>query len=166
MKSAKYAAFHGLLIALAMIISYVESLIPVFTSIPGVKIGLTNVVIITALYLFGWKSALIINIIRIVLVGISFGNAMSLACALAGGIFSFIAMVLLKKTGKFGIIPVSAVGGVAHNTGQIIAVILMLQTTAFSWYLPILWFSGIISGIITGILGGILCKRLKNVLKF
>ncbi len=166
MKSAKYAAFHGLLIALAMIISYVESLIPVFTSIPGVKIGLTNVVIITALYLFGWKSALIINIIRIVLVGISFGNAMSLACSLAGGIFSFIAMVLLKKTGKFGIIPVSAVGGVAHNTGQIIAVILMLQTTAFSWYLPILWFSGIISGIITGILGGILCKRLKNILKF
>jgi heptaprenyl diphosphate synthase len=159
----KQIAQYGLLIAMAMILSYVEAQIPAFFAVPGMKLGLTNVVVLYALYSMGDKSALMINFIRIFLVSMLFGNGISIAYSIAGGLLSGIVMIVLKKTGKFGIVTVSIAGGVAHNIGQILVAMYLLEVTAIAWYLLILWFTGIASGLLIGILGGELLKRLRKI---
>jgi heptaprenyl diphosphate synthase len=111
----------------------------------------------------GDKSALMINFIRIFLVSMLFGNGISIAYSIAGGLLSGLVMIILKKTGKFGIVTVSIAGGVAHNIGQILVAMYLLEVTAIAWYLLILWFTGIASGLLIGILGGELCKRLRKI---
>jgi heptaprenyl diphosphate synthase len=160
---AKQIAQYGLLIAMAMILSYVEAQIPAFFAVPGMKLGLTNVVVLYALYCMGDKSALMINFIRIFLVSMLFGNGISIAYSIAGGLLSGLVMIILKKAGKFGIVTVSIAGGVAHNIGQILVAMYLLEVTAIAWYLLILWFTGIASGLLIGILGGELCKRLRKI---
>lgn len=160
--TTKALAFHGMMIALALILSYIESLIPPFFAIPGMKLGLTNLVVLIMLYSKGARSAAFINFVRIVLVSVLFGSGMSFAYSLAGGVLSGAAIILLKRTEKLSIFTVSIVGGVAHNVGQILAAILLLNTTSIAWYLVILWFSGAASGAVIGILGGLLCKTLQN----
>ena len=155
-------AKYSLLIALAMIFSYLEAQIPAFFAVPGMKLGLTNVVVLTALYLMDAKSAMLINLLRIFLVSVMFGNGMSLAYSAAGGILSGIVMILLKRTGKFSIVTVSAAGGVCHNVGQILVAMAMLETRSLGWYLLILWFTGLTAGLAIGILGGMLVKRLEQ----
>ncbi len=155
-------AKYSLLIALAMIFSYLEAQIPAFFAVPGMKLGLTNVVVLTALYLMDAKSAIVINLLRIFLVSVMFGNGMSLAYSAAGGILSGIVMILLKRTGKFSIVTVSATGGVCHNVGQILVAMALLETRALGWYLLILWFTGLAAGLAIGILGGMLVKRLEH----
>jgi len=155
-------AKYSLLIALAMIFSYLEAQIPAFFAVPGMKLGLTNVVVLTALYLMDAKSAIVINLLRIFLVSVMFGNGMSLAYSAAGGILSGIVMILLKRTGKFSIVTVSAAGGVCHNVGQILVAMALLETRALGWYLLILWFTGLAAGLAIGILGGMLVKRLER----
>jgi heptaprenyl diphosphate synthase len=155
-------AKYSLLIALAMILSYLEAQIPAFFAVPGMKLGLTNVVVLTALYLMDAKSAMLINLLRIFLVSVMFGNGMSLAYSAAGGILSGIVMILLKRTGKFSIVTVSAAGGVCHNVGQILVAMALLETRALGWYLLILWFTGLAAGLAIGILGGMLVKRLER----
>ena len=154
---------YGILIAVALVLSYLESLIPAFFAVPGMKVGLTNLVVIVALYLMGPWSALAINVVRVVLVGILFGNAISLLYSVVGALLSWVVMVLLKKTNKFGTIAVSIAGGIFHNIGQILVAMLILKTVSIAWYLLILWFTGIAAGAVIGIIGGILCKRLKPV---
>ena len=161
----KKIVLYGILIAVALVLSYLESLIPAFFAIPGMKLGLTNLVVIFALYLMGPFPALAINVVRILLTGLLFGNAFSLLYSAAGAILSWVVMVLLKKTGKFGTVAVSIAGGISHNIGQILVAMLVLQTSQIAWYLLILWFSGIAAGAVIGILGGILCKRLQPVLQ-
>ena len=155
-------AKYSLLIALAMILSYLEAQIPAFFAVPGMKLGLTNVVVLTALYLMDAKSAMLINLLRIFLVSVMFGNGMSLAYSAAGGILSGIVMILLKRTGKFSIVTVSAAGGVCHNVGQILVAMALLETRSLGWYLLILWFTGLTAGLTIGILGGMLVKRLEQ----
>ena len=155
---------YGILVAIALILSYLESLLPPFFAVPGIKPGLTNLVVILALYLMGPFSALALNLIRVLLVGLLFGNIFSLIYSAAGALLSWVVMVLLKKTGKFGTVAVSIAGGVFHNVGQILVAMLVLQTVSIAWYLLILWFSGIAAGALVGFLGGLLCKRLKPVL--
>ena len=155
-------AKYSLLIALAMILSYLEAQIPAFFAVPGMKLGLTNVVVLTALYLMDAKSAMLINLLRIFLVSVMFGNGMSLAYSAAGGILSGIVMILLKRTGKFSIVTVSAAGGVCHNVGQILVAMALLETRSLGWYLLILWFTGLAAGLTIGILGGMLVKRLEQ----
>ena len=157
----KKAAFLGLMVALAMILSYVESLIPVFAAVPGVKLGLTNVVVLTALVGINGKYAFLINVIRIILVGFTFGNLFSMVYSLAGGMLSFLVMILLWKTKKFSPVGVSVAGGVAHNAGQIIAAIFILETGKLIYYLPVLCISGVVSGVIVGLLGGAVVSRLS-----
>ncbi|MCR4675089.1 MAG: Gx transporter family protein [Lachnospiraceae bacterium] len=159
MKSKKIALF-GLLIALAFVLSYIESLIPVFIAIPGVKLGLTNLVVLIALINFGKKEALFINVIRIILVGLSFGNAYSLLYSLAGGILSFAAMSLLLRKKTFSTLGISVAGGVCHNIGQIVVASFVLETGALVYYLPVLMISGTIAGVLVGILCGEIVKRL------
>ena len=161
----KQAAQYGMLIALALILSYVEAQIPAFFAVPGMKVGLTNLVVLIALYRMGPRSALVINLLRMVLVSILFGNIMSLAYSVAGGLLSWLVMVGLRKTEKFGIVTVSAVGGVAHNVGQILVAILLLETRSLAWYLLVLWFTGLAAGAVIGIIGGLLCDRLEKIWK-
>ena len=156
-------ARYGLLVALAMIMSYLEAQLPVFFAIPGMKLGLTNIVVLTALYEMGYGSAAVINLIRIFLVSVMFGNGVSLAYSLAGGILSGAVMMLLKKTNLFSMIAVSIAGGIAHNVGQILIAMFLLHTSAIGWYLLVLWITGLASGAVIGIIGGELCERFRRI---
>ena len=158
----KKISLYGVLIALALILSYVESQIPAFVAIPGMKLGLTNIVVLVTLYIIDAKSAMAINVLRIIVVSILFGTAMSLAFSITGGMLSTIVMIILKKTNRFKIVGVSAAGGITHNIGQIIAAMIFMNTKAIAWYLPVLWVSGIFSGVIIGIIGGLVCGRLRK----
>ena len=155
-------ATYGMMIALALVMSYIEAQIPAFVAVPGMKLGLTNIVVVVALYVMGNKSAMLVNIVRIILVSLLFGNTMSFAFSIAGGMLSTIIMIFLKKTNRFSTIGVSAAGGITHNIGQILVAILFLHTVAIAWYLPILWISGIISGIIIGLIAGLIAQRLHS----
>lgn len=158
-----YLALYGVLIALALVLSYAESQIPVFFAVPGMKLGLTNLVVVVALYKLGDKSAFSINLIRILLVSLLFGTVMSLWFSLAGGLLSTLVMIFLKHTNKLGVVVVSMVGGVTHNIGQLLVAMVVLQTKQLGWYLVILWFTGLITGALIGLLGGELVRRLDKI---
>ena len=147
--------------AVAMILSFVESQIPAFVAVPGVKIGLANIAVVFALYRLGWKEAVAVSLIRVVLVSMLFGSIASLFYSLAGAALSLTGMGLLKKTGRFTEIMVSVTGGILHNVGQIGMACLILETAALRYYLPFLLVSGIIAGIVVGILSAILVQRIK-----
>ena len=155
---------RAVLIALAMIFSWIEAQIPY--PIPGAKLGLTNLVVLVALYRLSIGDALGINVIRIILVGLTFGNMFSLIYSLSGGILSGLIMIFMKKTGKFHITAVSLAGGIVHNIGQILVAMYVLETKAILSYLPVLWITGLLAGIVVGILGSMVLKRLpENILK-
>lgn len=156
-------AFLGLSVTLAMILSFVESQIPVFTTIPGMKVGLPNLVMVFLLYRVGWKETVIVSLIRAFLVALLFGNLQSLIFSIAGAVLSLTGMILLKKTGLFSSIAVSVTGGVLHNVGQIIAACLWTGTAQIAYYLPALLVSGVCAGIAIGLIAGFLLKRLENV---
>ena len=147
--------------AVAMILSFVESQIPAFVAVPGVKIGLANIAVVFALYRLGWKEAVAISLIRVVLVSMLFGSIASLFYSLAGAVLSLTGMGLLKKTGKFTEIMISVTGGILHNIGQIGMACLILETAALRYYLPFLLISGILAGIVVGILSAVLVQRIK-----
>ena len=147
--------------AVAMILSFVESQIPAFVAVPGVKIGLANIAVVLALYRLGWKEAVAISLIRVVLVSMLFGSIASLFYSIAGAVLSLTGMGLLKKTGKFTEIMISVTGGILHNIGQIGMACLILETAALRYYLPFLLISGIIAGIVVGILSAVLVQRIK-----
>ncbi|MBQ5406541.1 MAG: Gx transporter family protein [Oscillospiraceae bacterium] len=157
----KKVTVMALAIALAMILSFVESQIPAFVSIPGVKMGLANIAVVFVLYQLGWKEAALISLIRVFLVSILFGSFASLFYSLAGAVLSLISMAALKKTGLFSEIAVSVAGGVLHNVGQIAMACLLLQTDVIRYYLPFLVLSGTLAGIVIGLLAGILVKRIR-----
>lgn len=165
MKKNIPVARYGILIALALILSFVEAQIPPLVAVPGMKLGLTNIVVLAALYLIDNKSALIINIIRIILVGILFTSLISMLFSIVGGIFSFVTMLILKRTEKFNIITVSVAGAVSHNVGQILTAMIVLNSMALGSYFLILWFTGLLSGIVIGISSGEVIKRLKTHVK-
>ncbi|NLZ81794.1 MAG: Gx transporter family protein [Clostridiales bacterium] len=155
---------YGLLIALAFLFSYIENLFPVHLGIPGVKLGLANLVIFVALYSDGWKGALTISIIRIFLVGFTYTNTFSMIYSLAGGTLSFLLMLLCKKTAKFSRVTVSIVGGVAHNIGQIIIAAIVLQNVNLFYYFPVLMIAGIVTGALIGLLGEAILSKVIRVL--
>ncbi len=160
MDKTRRIALYGVLAALAMIMSYIEMQIPAFFAVPGMKLGLTNIVVLVALYKFGDRSALVINVVRIIVVSILFGSVMSFAFSFAGGMLSTIVMIFLKKADKFSTIGVSVAGGLTHNIGQILVAMIILNTQAIAWYLPILWITGIGSGLVIGIIGAIICSKI------
>ena len=158
----KRVAFLGLSIALAMILSFVEHQIPALVAIPGIKVGLPNLVIVFLLYRVGWKDAVIVSIIRTLLVSMLFGNIQMLTFSVAGAALSLASMILLKKTNWFSPITVSIVGGICHNIGQIVAAILWTQTAGIVTYLPVLLVSGTVAGAVIGLISGMLVERLKK----
>ncbi len=159
----KKVAFLGLSIALAMILSFVESQIPPLAAVPGMKVGLPNLVMVFLLYKSGWKDTVIVSIIRVILVSMLFGNVQSMAFSIAGAALSLLGMILLKKTNLFSCITVSIVGGVLHNVGQIITACLFWQTAGLMYSLPLYLISGIAAGIVIGVVSAILVKRLDKI---
>ena len=158
----KRVAFLGLSIALAMILSFVEHQIPALVAIPGIKVGLPNLVIVFLLYRVGWKDAVIVSVVRTLLVSILFGNIQMLTFSVAGAALSLASMILLKKTNWFSTITVSIVGGICHNIGQIVAAILWTETVGIVTYLPVLLISGTVAGAVIGLISGMLVERLKK----
>ena len=162
-KRKNKAAVFGVFTALALIFSYVELLIPVNFGIPGAKLGLANLVIVIVLYKTDWKEALLLSVVRIILAGFLFGNLFGILYSLAGGILSLAVMALLKRTGAFSVIGVSMAGGVSHNVGQLIMAMLVVETYAVGYYLPVLLIAGLITGTVIGIAGREMLKRLDRV---
>lgn len=158
----KKVAYGGLFLALALVASYVETLIPLQIGIPGVKIGLANGVIMVLLYMVNVKETYAVSIGRIVLAGFLFGNLMMIAYSLAGGMLSLTVMVLLRKIKGFSPVGVSVAGGVAHNVGQLIVAAIVLETSRLIYYLPVLLISGTIAGIFVGVVAGEIIKRVPK----
>lgn len=162
-KKTQMIALCGVMTAVAMIFSYIESLFPIPIPVYGIKIGIANIAIITVLFVVGKKEAFIVNVIRITLTAMLFGNFNSFLFSIAGGVLSLLVMILLISTKKFSTIGISVAGGVFHNVGQIIAAIFIMETGAIIYYLPVLLISGIITGVVIGIVSGLVVKRVKKI---
>lgn len=160
---ARRIAFLGLCVALSMILSYFESLIPPLVAVPGVKVGLPNLVMIFMLYKIGPKETVAVSLVRVVLVSILFGSVVSMIYSLVGAILSLTGMILLKKTGKFSTLTVSVVGGVLHNIGQILTAMAIMETSQIIYYLPVLLISGTIAGVVIGLTASLIVKRMERI---
>ena len=152
--STKTIALLAMMIAIALVFSYVETLIPINFGIPGVKLGLANLAIVAVLYIMGGKQALFVSVVRIVLSGFLFANLASILYSLAGGLLSLAIMGLLQKTKKFPGVLVSVIGGICHNVGQLIVAMFVVESLSLTVYLPVL----LIAGFLTGLLIGIVCQ--------
>ena len=148
-------------ISFALILSFVESRIPAFVALPGVKVGLANIAVIYALYQFGVKEAITVSILRVFIVSMLFGSIASLIYSVSGAFLSLTVMILLKKLTPLTEIAVSVCGGVMHNIGQIAAASFMLNTNVIVYYLPVLLVTGSIAGVVIGIASALLIKRVR-----
>lgn len=164
-KTAQWVATYGMLIGLAFIFSYIEAVIPIPIPVPGVKLGLANLVVIVGLYTVGIKGTIAVSLVRIVLVGFTFGNASSMIYSLAGGTLSLILMILFRKLNWFSQTGVSIIGGVGHNIGQITIAALVTQTAGVFYYLPFLLAAGVVAGAVIGLLGGLVTERIQKFVK-
>ncbi len=164
MKTSK-VTFLGLFTALAMILSFVEALLPPLSlTFPGIKMGLPNIAIMFILYRVGWKEAAIVSIVRVLLVSIIFGNiATSMPYSLAGAVLSLLIMILMHKFTPFNKVSTSVVGGVCHNIGQILVAWLVTSTAQIIYYLPVLLISGCAAGILVGLVAGMLENRVPKI---
>lgn len=162
MKTKRIACL-GLFIALAFVLSYVEYLLPLNIGIPGAKVGFANLVVMVALYTLGKKDAALLSVVRVVLVGFTFGNLAMMLYSMAGALLSFIIMLMAKRTKLFSITGVSVLGGVFHNVGQIIVAMFVLETASLLYYLPFLIVIGTISGVVIGILSGMITTRVERL---
>ena len=156
-------AYFGVFTALALIFSYVESLIPIQLGIPGVKLGLANLIIVIALYKMRLSEVFLLSIVRILLSGFLFGNYFSILYSLAGGLLSLAVMALLKKAGDFSVMGIGMAGGVSHNVGQLVVAMLVVETVSVSYYLPVLLVAGLVTGFLIGVAAGEMLKRLVNI---
>ncbi len=161
-KRTQKLALLGLFTAIAMVLAWVEVLLPpLFSAVPGIKLGLPNIVIIFVLYRMGVKEAAAVSLVRMVAVALLFGNPMTFAYSLAGGALSLAAMAILRRLDFFSIIGVSVAGGVLHNVGQILLAMFVLRTAKLGYYMIILAVTGTVAGIFIGLCGGLAVKRVK-----
>ena len=155
--------YFGVFTALALIFSYVESIIPINFGIPGVKLGLANLIIVITLYKMSIKEAYILSIVRIVLAGFMFGNLFAILYSLSGGMLSLTIMCILKKTNKFSVFGVSMAGGVFHNIGQLLMAAIVLESVSIGYYFPVLLLSGLVTGFVIGVVSHEMMNRLKKL---
>ena len=160
--STKKLTALALLTTTAMILSYVESLLP-SVGVPGVKLGLANIAVIFALFRLGGKSALAVSLVRVFMVTMLFGSMSALLYSLAGAALSLVVMALLRRTDRFSTVGVSVAGGVAHNAGQILMAMLLLGTARLAYYYPVLVISGVAGGIFTGLAAALLIRRVPDI---
>lgn len=162
-KKNKTVAFLGLCTALAMILSYVEVLLPpLFPAVPGIKMGLANIVIIFLLYRKGAVSALCVSLVRIILVSMLFSNMMAFLYSVAGAVLSLGVMALLFRLNILSPTGVSVSGGVTHNLGQVLVAMLLLDTSELFYYMAVLTVTGTLAGILVGVCGSILVKKVPR----
>lgn len=164
MKKSSRIASLGVFLAFAMMLSYVETLIPINFGVPGMKLGLANMAVVILMYMFSPKEAFLVSMIRILLSGILFGNAMSLIYSYAGGVLSFFVMYLCFRSRKIKMIPLSVIGAVSHNAGQLIAAAILVTNYNIIFYLPVLIISGIVTGLLTGAVSAAVHSRLGRLL--
>ena len=161
-KQAHKIAFLGLCTAVAMVFAWVESLLPpLMAAVPGIKLGLPNIAIIFILYRFGWREAAAVSFVRIVAVSLLFGNPMTFAYSVAGGLLSLLVMTLLRKLDLLSTVGVSVAGGVFHNVGQILMAMLLLGTAELGYYLIVLAITGTVSGVFVGLCGSFAVRRVQ-----
>ena len=156
-------AYLGLYCGAAILLSYVEGLIPVFTAIPGMKLGLPNLAVVTALYFYSWREAALVSVVRIAVVGLLFGNLFSVCFSLAGGLLSLLLMALVKWTGLLDCTGVSIVGALGHNVGQIAAAVLLVENVRVAYYFLPLAITGLAAGVAIGLLSGMMLRRLERL---
>lgn len=165
MKSkTKRLALLGILTALSMVLSYIELLLPpIWSAVPGIKMGLANIISVILLYGFSFKDAMAVSVIRVSLVSLLFGNAMVFIYSIAGAILSLCVMAVLKRIDILSAVGVSIAGAVSHNLGQIIVAIIILQTREIGYYMIILSFTGTVAGIIVGLISSVALRYFKKL---
>lgn len=156
-------SYCAMLVALAMIFSYVEVLIPINFGIPGMKLGIANLVVIVGLYLLKPGEVFIISVVRILLIGCLFGNGMSVIYSLAGGVLSFGVMLLMKQFKGFSMVGVSMAGGVSHNVGQLLVAALTVANLRIFYYMPALMIAGVVTGMLIGVVGRKVLNAVKKI---
>lgn len=159
-RNTKLLAVLGVSTAAAMILSYLETLIPMNFAVPGVKIGLANLVTLFLLIKIDWKSAAAVTAVRVLLSSLLFGSFTSLAYSLAGAVLSLAVMRLLKKTERFTALGISIAGAVSHNAGQVIMAVILLSTKEIAYWLPVLIVTGTVTGLAVGAVGALLVKKI------
>ena len=164
MKKIQKITFISVFAAFAMVLSYVEMMLPpIWSAVPGIKVGLPNVIIIFVLYKLSFKYAAFISLLRVFAVALLFGNVLTLSYSIAGAVISLLVMWLLKKTSLFSMVGVSIAGGVSHNLGQIIVAMIVMQTKEIGYYMTILAVSGVLAGIVIGLIGAMLLKYTQKI---
>lgn len=164
-RAARRVALYGMLIALAFIFSYVEAMIQLPFLVPGIKLGLANLVTVVGIYTVGIYGAAMVALIRIFLMGFLFGKGFGVVYSLAGGALSLLVMAAAVKTGWFSRTGVSVIGGIAHNIGQLCAAAWVTGTAGVFVYLPALLVAGVLAGAVIGLLGGIVVERIGGIVK-
>ena len=152
-------AYFGVFTALALILSYVETLIPISFGVPGIKLGLANLVIVIVLYTYGGREALLLSVTRILLSGFLFGSLSMIFYSLAGGVLSLAVMVFLRRLGGLSVQGISMAGGVFHNIGQLLLAMVVVETYQVGYYVPVLLISGLVTGLVIGVISGEVLKR-------
>lgn len=160
-KGNKLTALCGVFTSLAMILSYLESLVPITFAVPGIKLGLANIVTIIALHKLGLRPTIIISVGRIILSGILFGNVTVIVYSLAGAFFSILVMALVKLVKAFTVTGVSIAGAVAHNAGQLLVAVIVLENMNIMYYLLVLGIAGAIAGTLIGILASVIMRNIR-----
>lgn len=164
LKNTKRLAFLGLAAAVCLVLSFVESLLPPLVSaVPGIKLGLPNIIIIFVLYRFSVLEAAVVSAVRLIITALLFGSAMTFMYSLAGAVLSLAVMAALSRLNLFSKVGVSVAGGVSHNIGQILVAIVVLATKEIGYYFPVLAVSGIVSGVFIGLASAELTNRLKKI---
>lgn len=158
-------SYMGLLLAFALILSYIETLIPFQFGIPGIKLGLANLAVILTLYLIGYKEAFLLTVVKAVLCGFLFGNLTMIIYSLAGALASFFSMALMAWSGRFHLPVVSAVGGVMHNMGQIAVACVIVSTYGILYYVPALIPAGLLTGILIGVTASLVMPYIRRIME-
>lgn len=156
-------AYLGMFVTLALIASYVESLVPFYFGAPGIKLGLANLITVVLLYRSGWKDALIVSVLRILLAGFLFGNVFSILYSFCGALLSLAVMWALSKVKDFSVLGVSMAGGVTHNLGQLLAAVYLMENGNIMFYFPVLMIAGLVTGLLIGIGSREVLKRLPKL---
>ena len=160
----KRRAFLGLCTSVALLLSYIEAIVPpIYAAVPGIKIGMPNIAIIFVLYRFGLRDAAAVSLLRICISSLLFGNPMTLAYSFAGAVLSLAVMAVLKKTDFLSTVGVSVAGGVTHNIGQILVAMVLLGTAEIGYYMIVLAVTGTLSGVFIGLCGGFMIKRIPKI---
>ena len=162
-KQASGVALSSVLVALTLIFSYVEMLIPFNFGVPGIKLGLSNLVVLVALYVLGPGYAFVINMVRIMLSGLLFSGLSAMLYSLSGGLLSFLVMLVLMKSRLFSPVGVSLGGGVFHNVGQLLVAALVTETVKIFLYLPVLTVAGTVTGTLLGFAAALILRRMGRL---